>query len=198
VNIFWVPPEGRWSNLKNCAIDPMIGKIVDDAMLAIERDNPTLKGVLPEEYVRPGLDKPGSGSSSTSLATSDFLDDGQVGWGSTEYIVLRPRGQISPPFEYLQAGTTDFRNFAIQQMTGSSGRQRVPVGGLSKYKMVTPEPNGQLFVQFGKLITPMFQSMSAAMYQSRTLSALRDALLPKLISGELRVPDAERIVARIV
>jgi type I restriction enzyme M protein len=57
VNIFWVPPEGRWSNLKNRAKDPMIGKIVDAAMLAIERDNPTLKGVLPKEYVRPGLDK---------------------------------------------------------------------------------------------------------------------------------------------
>src|SRR4051794_29234112 len=57
VNIFWVPPESRWSNLKNRAKDPKIGKIVDDAMLAIERDNPTLKGVLPKEYVRPGLDK---------------------------------------------------------------------------------------------------------------------------------------------
>jgi type I restriction enzyme S subunit len=46
------------------------------------------------------------------------------------------------------------------------------------------------------MIVPMFQSMSAAMNQSRTLAALRDALLPKLISGELRVPDAERIVGR--
>src|SRR5499433_1617743 len=41
VNIFWVPPEARWSNLRNRAKDPMIGKIVDDAMLAIERDNAT-------------------------------------------------------------------------------------------------------------------------------------------------------------
>src|SRR5262249_46993809 len=57
VNIFWVPPEGRWSNLKNRAKDPMIGKIVDDAMLAIERDNPTLKGVLPKDYAHPRLDK---------------------------------------------------------------------------------------------------------------------------------------------
>jgi type I restriction enzyme M protein len=57
VNIFWVPPEGRWTNLKNRAKDPMIGKIVDDAMLAIERDNPTLKGVLPKDYADPRLDK---------------------------------------------------------------------------------------------------------------------------------------------
>ncbi|MGO9918744.1 MAG: type I restriction-modification system subunit M N-terminal domain-containing protein, partial [Isosphaeraceae bacterium] len=44
VNIFWVPPEARWANLRNRDRDPMIGKVVDDAMLAIERDNPTLKG----------------------------------------------------------------------------------------------------------------------------------------------------------
>jgi len=48
VNIFWVPPEARWSNLRNQAKDPKIGKVVDDAMLAIERDNATLKGVLPK------------------------------------------------------------------------------------------------------------------------------------------------------
>ncbi|MFQ3592853.1 MAG: restriction endonuclease subunit S [Gemmataceae bacterium] len=126
----------------------------------------------------------------------DFLADGQVGWGSTEYIVLRPRGVIPPAFAYLLARTMDFRNFAIQQMTGSSGRQRVPADSLSKYKLVTPEPDDELFAEFGNLIVPMFQSMSAAMNQSRTLAALRDALLPKLISGELRVPDAERIVGR--
>lgn len=58
VNIFWVPPEGRWSNLKNRAKDPMIGKIVDDAMLAIERDNPTLKGVLPKDYAHGPIARP--------------------------------------------------------------------------------------------------------------------------------------------
>src|SRR6266513_6506297 len=57
VNIFWVPPEARWSNLRNQAKDPKTGKIVDDAMLAIERDNPTLKGVLPKDYAHPRLDK---------------------------------------------------------------------------------------------------------------------------------------------
>jgi type I restriction enzyme M protein len=57
VNIFWVPVEARWSNLRNRAKDPMIGKIVDDAMLAVERDNPDLKGVLPKDYARPNLDK---------------------------------------------------------------------------------------------------------------------------------------------
>lgn len=56
-NIFWVPKEARWSNLKTNAPQPKIGTIVDDAMAAIERDNPSLKGVLPKDYGRPGLDK---------------------------------------------------------------------------------------------------------------------------------------------
>jgi type I restriction enzyme M protein len=57
VNIFWVPKEARWTLLKSSAKQPTIGQIVDDAMTAIERDNPTLKGVLPKDYARPGLDK---------------------------------------------------------------------------------------------------------------------------------------------
>ena len=56
-SIFWVPPEARWSNLKAQAKQPNIGKVVDDAMANIERDNTSLKGVLPKDYARPGLDK---------------------------------------------------------------------------------------------------------------------------------------------
>ncbi len=55
--IFWVPPEARWSHLKAQAKQPTIGQIVDDAMAGIERDNPSLKAVLPKEYARPALDK---------------------------------------------------------------------------------------------------------------------------------------------
>ena len=56
-NVFWVPAEARWSHLQGSAKLPTIGKTVDDAMVAIERDNPRLKGVLPKDYARPGLDK---------------------------------------------------------------------------------------------------------------------------------------------
>jgi type I restriction enzyme M protein len=56
-NIFWVPPGARWSHLLKMAKQPTIGKVVDDAMEAIERDNEDLKGVLPKDYARPGLDK---------------------------------------------------------------------------------------------------------------------------------------------
>lgn len=57
VNIFWVPREARWSFLQNKGKQPTNGKLVDDAMVAIERDNPSLKDVLPKDYARPGLDK---------------------------------------------------------------------------------------------------------------------------------------------
>jgi type I restriction enzyme M protein len=56
-NVFWVPADARWSHLQASAKQPTIGKTVDDAMVAIERDNPRLKGVLPKDYARPGLDK---------------------------------------------------------------------------------------------------------------------------------------------
>jgi type I restriction enzyme M protein len=57
LSIFWVPPEARWGHLKAQARQPTIGQLVDDAMAGIERDNPSLKGVLPKDYARPALDK---------------------------------------------------------------------------------------------------------------------------------------------
>ena len=55
-NIFWVPPEARWAHLKDQAKQPTIGRLVDDAMGGIERDNRALKDVLPKDYARPALD----------------------------------------------------------------------------------------------------------------------------------------------
>ncbi|TVM14535.1 SAM-dependent DNA methyltransferase [Oceanidesulfovibrio indonesiensis] len=56
-NIFWVPKEARWASLRDNAKQPTIGKIIDDAMIAIEKENPSLKGVLPKDYSRPSLNK---------------------------------------------------------------------------------------------------------------------------------------------
>lgn len=56
-NVFWVPKEARWPKLQGAAKLPTIGKLIDDAMVAIEKENPTLKGVLPKDYARPSLDK---------------------------------------------------------------------------------------------------------------------------------------------
>src|SRR5580765_2029545 len=56
-NIFWVPKEARWGHLQANAKLPTIGKLIDEAMAAIEAANPSLKGVLPKDYNRPALDK---------------------------------------------------------------------------------------------------------------------------------------------
>jgi len=57
VNVFWVPPEARWKHLHSRSKLPSIGKDIDEAMQAIEKENPSLKGILPQEYARPNLDK---------------------------------------------------------------------------------------------------------------------------------------------
>jgi len=56
-NVFWVPKEARWSEFRANAKQPTIGKLIDDAMIAIEKENPALKGVLPKDYTHPRLDK---------------------------------------------------------------------------------------------------------------------------------------------
>lgn len=56
-NVFWVPREARWAYLQSQAPQPTIGKTVDEAMQAIERENPRLKGILPKDYSRPAPDK---------------------------------------------------------------------------------------------------------------------------------------------
>ncbi|NEW92120.1 restriction endonuclease subunit S [Rhodopseudomonas sp. BR0M22] len=125
----------------------------------------------------------------------DFLEDDQVGWGSTEYIVMRPMPPLPEEFGYCLARSESFRDFAIQSMTGSSGRQRVPAESLSHYLIAVPDD--AIAEQFGRLVRPIFAKITSAARQSRSLIALRDTLLPKLISGELRVKAAEKIVEAV-
>ncbi|MCE7901299.1 MAG: restriction endonuclease subunit S [Gammaproteobacteria bacterium PRO9] len=123
----------------------------------------------------------------------DFLQDGQVGWGSTEYIVLRPKAPLPEEYAYCLARSAEFREFAIQSMTGSSGRQRVPAESLAHFRVaVPPRPIAEAF---GRAIKPRFARASAAVRESRTLAALRDSLLPKLISGEVRSGEAAKFIA---
>ena len=115
----------------------------------------------------------------------DFLGDGKVGWGSTEYIVLRPKPPLLPEYAYFLARTEDFRNFAISNMTGTSGRQRVPADCLNHFQVEVPP--AMLAERFGQFARTVFAKMKANDEESRTLAALRDALLPKLLSGAVRV-----------
>lgn len=125
----------------------------------------------------------------------DFLNTGQVGWGSTEYIVLRPKEPLPTEFGYCLARSENFREYAIQRMTGSSGRQRVPAASLDHLLLpAAPEPIAKAF---GSAVAPMLARASEAAMESRTLAALRDTLLPELVSGELRLEDVERFLTRV-
>jgi len=89
----------------------------------------------------------------------DFLTDGQVGWGSTEYIVLRPKPPLPVEFAYCLARSDGFRDFAIQSMTGSSGRQRVPAESLAHLWLV--DAHRRVAEVFGRLVQPLFTRAGA-------------------------------------
>ena len=119
----------------------------------------------------------------------DFLGDGQIAWGSTEYIVLRPKPPLPPVFAYCLARTDEFREFAIQNMTGTSGRQRVTPTAMDHFQIAVPSP--AVAVGFGKIVQPLFGCIRAEMDESRKLAEMRDYLLPKLLSAAVRVETAD-------
>ena len=118
----------------------------------------------------------------------DFLGDGEVGWGSTEYIVLSPKPPLPPEYAYFLARTEQFRAFAISNMTGTSGRQRVPADCFEHFQIAAPPADTT--ERFGQFARSVFAKMKANDDESRTLAALRDTLLPKLLSGAVRVKAA--------
>jgi type I restriction enzyme S subunit len=120
----------------------------------------------------------------------DFLEEGQVGWGSTEYIVLSPKPPLPPQFGYLLARSGALRSHAIQNMTGTSGRQRVPSECFKDFWLAVPPP--EIAHRFDELAAPLMAKIRANSTESRTLAALRDTLLPRLLSGELSVTACGR------
>ena len=129
-------------------------------------------------------------------AIVDFLEDGENGWGSTEFIILGPKTPLSTPFIYCLARNPDFRAHAIQAMTGTSGRQRVDTGYFNYYWLAVPPKS--VAELFDHKVEPWFQMMKANDDESHVLATIRDALLPKLVSGEIRVKDAEKFVEKAI
>jgi type I restriction enzyme S subunit len=114
-----------------------------------------------------------------------FLNDNVVAWGSTEFIVMRPKIDIHPFFAYCLARYTDFREYAIGCMEGSSGRQRVNTDHLANYPFKIP--NVRVVEKFNATTAYIEPKLRSNSMQILTLQKLRDTLLPKLISGEVRV-----------
>jgi type I restriction enzyme, S subunit len=118
----------------------------------------------------------------------DFLENGQVGWGSTEYIVMRPKHPFPLQYAYILARDENFRSHAVQSMTGSSGRQRASAEALGRYSIAIPTT--AILEKYGEILNSFFEIIKSRDEESKVLATTRDSLLPKLLSGEV---DAARI-----
>ena len=114
-----------------------------------------------------------------------FLSDNEVGWGSTEYIVMRPKAGIHPLMAYVLCRNQDFKDYAESCMEGSSGRQRVNVDHLKEFTI--GKPSDEVIQQFNDYLESIESKLIYNSKQIQTLENLRDTLLPKLMSGEVRV-----------
>ncbi|MER7133413.1 hypothetical protein [Streptosporangium saharense] len=122
----------------------------------------------------------------------DFMEDGEIGLGSTEFIVMRSLAGIPSELSYFLARDSRFREHAIRNMVGTSGRQRVSAADAANYFVNLPDADA--LTAFGNEASATFAHMKSLQSESRALAALRDILLPQLMSGRLHVRDAEKIV----
>ena len=117
----------------------------------------------------------------------NFLDKNEIAYGSTEYIVISAKSNYSSSFFYFLARNHDFVDYAVKNMNGSSGRQRVSGDTISKYRIpVIPREKLESFTNHAEIALKTIKNNSL---QNMRLSMTRDALLPKLMSGELKVND---------
>lgn len=143
-SIFWVPKEARWQHLKASAPQPTIGTLVDDAMAAIERDNPSLKGVLPKDYARPGLDKQRLGQ------IINLVSDIALGSAAD-----RAKDTLGRVYEYFLSRFASAEGKSGGQFYTPSHVVRVLVEVLAPYKGRVYDPccgSGGMFVQSEKFI----------------------------------------------
>ncbi len=123
----------------------------------------------------------------------DFLGEAQVGWGSTEFIVLHPKAPLPEYLGYMLCRHPPFREYAIHSMSGTSGRQRVQNDVLGRFLLAMP--GDAIATAFADIVSPVQKSIAGNHAQAQTLATLRDTLLPRLISGQLRLPEAEALAA---
>ena len=143
-SIFWVPKEARWQHLKASAPQATIGTLVDDAMTAIERDNPSLKGVLPKDFGRAGLDKQRLGQ------IINLVSDIALGSAAD-----RARDTLGRVYEYFLSRFASAEGKSGGQFYTPSHVVRVLVEVLAPYKGRVYDPccgSGGMFVQSEKFI----------------------------------------------
>jgi type I restriction enzyme M protein len=143
-SVFWVPKAARWPTLQAAARQPDIGKKIDDAMVDLEKDNPRLKGVLPKDYARPGLDKQRLGELIDLVGTIGLGDEAS-----------RSKDVLGRVYEYFltQFASAEGRNGG--QFYTPSCVVRTIVEMLAPYKGRIYDPacgSGGMFVQSEKFV----------------------------------------------
>jgi type I restriction enzyme M protein len=143
-NVFWVPKGARWAKLQDAAKQPTIGKIIDDAMVAIEKDNPSLKGVLAKDYARPSLDK-------TRLG--ELIDlVGKIGLGDAE---SRAKDILGRVYEYFLGKFASAEGKGGGEFYTPQSVVRLLVEMIEPYKGRIYDPccgSGGMFVQSEKFV----------------------------------------------
>jgi len=143
-NVFWVPKEARWPFLQGKAKQPEIGKYLDDGMVAIERDNPVLKNILPKDFARPTLDK-------TRLGELIDLISG-IGLGSKEQKAKDVLGRV---YEYFLSQFASAEGKKGGEFYTPQSVVKVLVAMLAPYKGRIFDPccgSGGMFVQSEKFV----------------------------------------------
>lgn len=123
------------------------------------------------------------------VAYINFLEENEVAFGSTEYIVIASKGAIAPEVFYFLTRHNDFIDFAVKNMNGSSGRQRVSAETIGTYKLPIISPEDIVVLE-----TIAKEALNKIKYNSLEnirLSEMRDTLLPKLMSGELKINEID-------
>ena len=115
----------------------------------------------------------------------DFLDADEVAFGSTEYVVMCSQGQYPSEFFYCLARYPSFVDYAVKNMNGSSGRQRVSAETIGRY--ILPRITDDELAEFRDVVPALFSAIRLNSLENISLAELRDALLPKLMSGEIDI-----------
>lgn len=117
----------------------------------------------------------------------NFLKENEIGFGSTEYIVLAPKKTISSSFLYFLVRNKEFVDYAVKHMNGSSGRQRVSGDTIGNYQLPILDRNKlSIFIAIADRTLSKIRQNS---FEILNLAKQRDTLLPKLMSGELKIND---------
>ena len=123
------------------------------------------------------------------VAFVNFLEDDEIAFGSTEYITMTPKRQFAPEVLYFLVRNAEFIDFAVKNMNGSSGRQRVSADTIGTFELpdITLE-------ELHMLETIAREALTKIKYNSlenMRLAEMRDTLLPKLMSGELKTNEID-------